>query len=64
VIHQRKLWAVAEEQALSAVTKAGVEVIYPDKQPFRDAVAPMKAALAKTELGPLIRSVQAMEAKS
>ena len=64
VIHQRKLWAVAEEQALSAVTKAGVEVIYPDKQPFRDAVAPMKAALAKTELGPLIRSVEAMEAKS
>lgn len=63
VIYQRKLWAAAEEDALNAVAKAGVEIIYPDKQPFRDAVAPMKAALAKTELGPLIRRVEAMEAK-
>ena len=62
VVYQRKLWAAAEEEALSAVTKAGVEIIYPDKQPFRDAVASMKAALAKTELGPLIRRVEAMEA--
>ena len=61
VIHQRKLWAAAEEEALAAVAKAGVEIIYPDKQPFRDAVAPMKAALAETELGPLIRRVEAME---
>lgn len=64
VVHQRKLWAEAENEALSAVEKAGVEIIYPDKQPFRDAVAPMKAALAKTELGPLIRRVEAMESKS
>jgi tripartite ATP-independent transporter DctP family solute receptor len=64
VVYQRKLWADAENEALTAVKKAGVEVIYPDKQPFRDAVAPMKAALADTELGPLIRQVEAMEAKS
>ena len=64
VVHQRKLWAAAEKEALSEVGKAGVEIIYPDKQPFRDAVAPMKAAFAKTELGPLIRQVEAMETKS
>ena len=64
VVYQRKLWASAEEEALREVAKSGVEIIYPDKQPFRDAVAPMKAALAETELGPLIRRVEAMETKS
>lgn len=64
VVYQRKLWAAAEKEALSEVAKAGVEIIYPDKQPFRDAVAPMKAAFAKTELGPLILQVEAMETKS
>ncbi|NNC38915.1 MAG: TRAP transporter substrate-binding protein [Acidimicrobiales bacterium] len=64
VIHQRKLWDAAEKEALSEVAKAGVEIIYPDKQPFRDAVAPMKTALAETELGPLIRKVEALEEPS
>jgi len=57
VVHQRKLWAQAEEDALREVAKSGVEIIRPDKQPFRDAVAPMKKAMAKSELGPLIRRV-------
>lgn len=60
-IYQRKLWAAAETEALSAVAKAGVEILRPDKQAFREAVAPMKAAFAKTDLGPLIRQVEAME---
>jgi tripartite ATP-independent transporter DctP family solute receptor len=38
-VHQRKLWAAAEHEALNAVKAAGVEVIYPDKKPFADAVA-------------------------
>lgn len=37
-VKQRQLWAIAEQQALSAVKAAGVEVIYPDKKPFADAV--------------------------
>ncbi len=37
-VKQRQLWATAEEEALSAVKAAGVEVIYPDKKPFADAV--------------------------
>lgn len=63
VLHQRELWAAAEKEALTEVAKAGVEIIYPDKQPFRDAVAPMKAEFSKTELGPLIRRVEDLEAK-
>jgi tripartite ATP-independent transporter DctP family solute receptor len=61
VVHQRKLWAAAEDLALSEVAKSGVEIIYPDKQPFRDAVAPMKDAFSKSDLGPLIRQIEAME---
>lgn len=36
VTYQRKLWQVAEEEALEAVTKAGVEIIRPDKTLFSD----------------------------
>lgn len=64
VTHQRKLWAEAEELALTEVAKAGVEIIYPDKQPFRDAVAPMKAEFLKSDLGDLIRQIEAMETTS
>ncbi len=38
VPYQRKLWAEAEIEAIEAVKKEGVEVIYPDKQPFSDKV--------------------------
>lgn len=34
VLHQRKLWKEAEEQALAEVEKAGVQILYPDKEPF------------------------------
>ena len=64
VLHQRKLWAEAEELALSEVAKSGVEIIYPDKQPFRDAVAPMKAEFLKSDLGTLIGQIEAMETQT
>lgn len=38
---QKKLWQEATEEALSAVKKAGVEVIYPDKKPFMEKVQPL-----------------------
>lgn len=38
VIHQRKLWKIAEEEALREVIKAGVKVSYPDKEKFREKV--------------------------
>lgn len=38
VVHQRKLWAEAEAEALAAVKKAGVTVIHPDKTLFSEKV--------------------------
>lgn len=38
VAYQRELWAISERKALEEVEKAGVEVIYPDKAPFEEAV--------------------------
>jgi tripartite ATP-independent transporter DctP family solute receptor len=40
-ILQRKLWADSEILSLEEVKKAGVEINYPDKQPFIDKVQPI-----------------------
>jgi len=61
VTYQRKLWDEASKDALEKVRAAGVEIIHPDKTPFREAVAPMKAAFSQTNLGPLIARVEALE---
>ena len=57
---QRRLWLEATEQALDAVEQAGVVVVRPDKGPFRDAVAGMKAELAGTEVGELLAEIEAV----
>jgi len=41
VAYQRKLWAQKVEEALKVVKEAGVEVSYPDKGPFKEAVKPL-----------------------
>lgn len=38
VKNQRRLWATSEKEALEAVQKEGVEIIYPDKEPFAKQV--------------------------
>lgn len=38
IVYQRKLWLEAENEALEAVKKAGVEIIYPDKALFADKI--------------------------
>ncbi len=38
VEQERKLWAEAEKKALEEVTKAGVTITYPDKEPFAQKV--------------------------
>jgi tripartite ATP-independent transporter DctP family solute receptor len=38
VDYQRELWRESEEESLRVVREAGVEVIYPDKEPFRERV--------------------------
>ncbi len=41
VVYQRKLWEQSENEALEAVKKAGVEVVYPDKTKFTEKVKSM-----------------------
>jgi len=41
VDEQRRLWEESEAHALAEVQKAGVEIIRPDKEPFRQAIRSM-----------------------
>ena len=61
VAYQRKLWQEATEEALAAVQAAGVEIIYPDKAPFQEAVVAMKEAYAGTEVADLLTRIEAVE---
>ncbi|WP_409432032.1 TRAP transporter substrate-binding protein [Litorimonas sp. RW-G-Af-16] len=60
VVYQRKLWDEASTDAIEKVKAAGVQVIYPDKAPFREAVKDVRAEFEKGELAPLIRRVEAL----
>lgn len=61
VAYQRQLWMKATEEALAIVEEAGVVVTRPDKQPFMDAVAGMKASYDGTEIGELMHDIEAVE---
>jgi tripartite ATP-independent transporter DctP family solute receptor len=61
VVHQRELWRVSTEEALAAVREAGVTVTYPDKEPFMAAVQEMKATYDGTEVGRLLKAIEAVE---
>ncbi|GAA4440981.1 TRAP transporter substrate-binding protein [Pontibacter saemangeumensis] len=57
---QRKLWQEAEEEALREVKKAGVEVSYPDKEPFAKMVEPLyESYKTEPEVYSLIKRIQA-----
>ncbi len=58
-VFQRKLWQNASQDALDKVRAAGVEVIYPDKKPFQDAVAGLKASHDRTRIGELLKAIAA-----
>jgi TRAP-type C4-dicarboxylate transport system substrate-binding protein len=62
VIYQRILWLEAENEALEAVQKAGVEIIRPDKTLFSDKI---KASFEKYKEDPkfykMILEIQATE---
>ena len=61
VTYQRKLWIEFQQQSLDEVTKAGVEIIKPDKQPFRDAVKDMLEKYTDTEIGKLAKRIIEVE---
>jgi tripartite ATP-independent transporter DctP family solute receptor len=57
VVEQRRLWKEASLEALAAVEQAGVEIIRPDIEPFREAVQPLHETYRGTPIWDLIRSI-------
>lgn len=41
VAYQRELWKTSTKESLQRIEESGVEIIYPDKEPFRQAMQPM-----------------------
>tara|TARA_A200000159_G_scaffold43548_5_gene39932 strand:- start:1157 stop:2107 length:951 start_codon:yes stop_codon:yes gene_type:complete len=60
VIFQRKAWQESTLDSLARVKADGVEVIYPDKKPFVEAVQPFHESLRGTAVGELISQIKAM----
>lgn len=60
VIFQKSLWQKASDDALAAVIAEGVEVIYPDKQAFRDKVVEFHASYDGTVVAQQIKLIKSM----
>lgn len=58
--YQRKLWRESEEEALEAITKAGVEITYPDKELFKEESKTMLQSLKKdnSDLYQVVEQIQ------
>jgi tripartite ATP-independent transporter DctP family solute receptor len=61
VEYQKVLWKKASDDALKAVQESGVEVLYPDKKPFREAVQPMHDSYKGTRIYDLIKEIDAIQ---
>ncbi|WP_394971097.1 TRAP transporter substrate-binding protein [uncultured Croceitalea sp.] len=63
VTYQRKLWAASEEEALEAVSKAGVEIIHLEKDRFSKKVTEMYTSYKKDdeEIYKLIQKIKAVK---
>ena len=62
VVRQHELWRESEEEAMSALKAAGVQINYPDKEPFAADVQGIYAAYrAQPTLNELIQRIQALE---
>jgi tripartite ATP-independent transporter DctP family solute receptor len=60
---QKQQWIEFETMSLKEVQPkedkgVGVQIVRPDKQPFRDAVKPMLESFAGTKIGDLVRRIQ------
>jgi tripartite ATP-independent transporter DctP family solute receptor len=61
-VHQKQLWREATQNALDAVKAAGVEVIFPDLEPFAERVADIfEAYRDRPVVYSLIRRIQEAE---
>ena len=62
VPHQRKVWDEAVAQIMLNLKEAGVEVIHPDRQPFRKAVEEMLQSYEnESEFGELLVSIRSSQ---
>jgi len=61
VEYQKKVWKESSDESLQKVQEAGVELIYPDKTPFREAVKDMHESYRGTSLYELIKEIQAVQ---
>ena len=61
VLHQRKLWAAFVEKSMSEMKAAGLQVYYPDKQPFMERAQAMYKTYEGTEIGDLAKRIQEVE---
>lgn len=63
--YQRKLWADEEKNSLEEMKAKGMKIIYPDKAPFIEAVAPMIARYKEKEtFRELIEQIQRTDAEN
>lgn len=56
--YQRVLWMKMTEESIEAVKKEGVEVFYPDLEPFVQKVKPMIDSYDNTPVGDLLKQIQ------
>ncbi len=60
--YQKGIWREAELEAMEEIQKAGVKVIYPDKELFREKVQPMYEQFSQDpEMKKLIEEIQAVK---
>ncbi len=61
VVYQRKLWKAASEEALQKVQEAGVKILYPEKEPFRNCVKDMHNSYKGTKIYELLEDINNVE---
>ena len=61
VEYQKKLWKDTEQQILEELKSSGVEIHYPSKEKFRQAVSSVYETYKGTEIYGIIEEVQAIE---
>lgn len=61
VDHQRKLWKAFVEKSMNEMKQAGLQVYYPDKEPFMERAQAMYQTYEGTEIGDLAQRIQEVE---
>lgn len=61
-VYQKEIWRVSTEESLRAVQEAGVEIIYPEREPFFERVQPLYDRFRQdSRVGPLIDKILSVE---